>query len=252
MKNTNQNLVLDPNKLPVHVAIIMDGNGRWAKQRGLPRIAGHREGTKTAREIIETAREIGIKVLTLYTFSYENWQRPKEEVDFLMQLLKNYLQEELPNMLKQDIRLYASGELSLLPEGTYKTLREVMDSTAHCQSMVLNLALSYGGRQEILNAVRGIVDAALEGKVTPKDINETLFNQYLWTKGLPDPDFIIRTSGEMRLSNFLLWQSAYAEFYITPTFWPDFHRPQFLEALKEYQRRERRFGKTSEQLQKDG
>ncbi|MCD6320578.1 MAG: isoprenyl transferase [Candidatus Desulfofervidaceae bacterium] len=247
----SQNLVIDPAKLPVHVAIIMDGNGRWAKQRGLPRIAGHQEGTKTAKEIIETAREIGIKVLTLYTFSYENWQRPKEEVDFLMQLLENYLREELPTMLKQDIKFRASGELSLLPENTYTMLQKVITDTSHCQSMILNLTLSYGGRQEILNAVKEIVDAALQGKITPQDINEALFNQYLWTKGLPDPDFIIRTGGEMRLSNFLLWQSAYAEFYITPTFWPDFHRPQFLEALKDYERRERRFGKTSEQLLKE-
>jgi len=235
-------------KLPVHVAIIMDGNGRWAKKRGLPRVFGHQEGTKRAKEIVEAAREIGIKVLTLYTFSLENWQRPKDEVEFLMKLLEDYLKQEVAAMVRHNIQFRVSGDLSLLPLSTYNIVQETIQKTTHCQQMILNLALSYGGRQEIIQAVKGIVKDALAGKITPEEIDATLFSRYLWTKGLPDPDLIIRTSGEMRLSNFLIWQAAYAELYITPTLWPDFDQEKFIEALKDYQRRERRFGKTSEQL----
>ncbi len=235
-------------KLPKHVAIIMDGNGRWAKKRGRPRFFGHQEGTKRAKEIVEAAREIGIKVLTLYTFSLENWQRPKEEVEFLMQLLEKYLKQETSNIIKQDIQFRVSGDLSLLPASTYNIIQEAIQKTTHCQQMILNLALSYGGRQEIIQAVKGIVKDVLAGKITPEEIDTTLFPRYLWTKGLPDPDLIIRTSGEMRLSNFLIWQAAYAELYVTPTLWPDFGKEDFIKALKDYQRRERRFGKTSEQL----
>ncbi|AMM41006.1 UDP pyrophosphate synthase [Candidatus Desulfofervidus auxilii] len=235
-------------KLPLHVAIIMDGNGRWAKKKELPRIAGHREGIKRAKEIVEVSREIGIKVITLYTFSYENWQRPQEEIAVLMQLLKNYLEGEWENLVKQDIRLIAIGDLKLLPPDTYEVLQKVIKNTAKCQTMILNLAISYGGRQEIIHAVKVLIENVKQGNIKSDEINEVIFSQYLWTKGLPDPDFIIRTSGEFRLSNFLLWQSAYAEFYITPILWPDFNRFQFIEALKEYQRRERRFGKISEQF----
>jgi len=243
---------LELHKLPIHVAIIMDGNGRWAKKRALPRIAGHREGTKRAKEIVEVAREIGIKVITLYTFSYENWQRPKEEVTILMHLLKNYLEEEWESLIKQDIRLLAIGDLRLLPSDTYEVLQKVIKNTASCQTMILNLAISYGGRQEIIHAIKLLIEDVKQGNIEPEDINEGLFSQYLWTKGIPDPDFIIRTSGEFRLSNFLLWQSAYAEFYITPILWPDFSRLHFIKALQEYQRRERRFGKISEQFREIG
>ena len=249
MKNTEP---LELHKLPLHVAIIMDGNGRWAKKRELPRVVGHREGIKRAREIVEVAREIGIKVITLYTFSYENWQRPKEEVTILMHLLKNYLEEEWESLIKQDIRLLAIGDLRLLPLETYEVLQKVIKNTAQCQTMILNLAISYGSRQEIIHAVKLLIEDVKQGNIEPEDINEGLFSQYLWTKGLPDPDFIIRTSGEFRLSNFLLWQSAYAEFYITPILWPDFSRLHFIKALQEYQRRERRFGKISEQLREIG
>ncbi len=240
--------MLDFNRLPQHVAIIMDGNGRWAKKRGLNRVFGHQEGTKRAKEIIEAAREIGIKVLTLYTFSLENWQRPKEEVEFLMKLLEDYLQTETPNMLKQDICFRVAGEVSLLPLSTQKKISETIAATSHCKAMVLNLALSYGGRQEIITAVKAIVKDVLDGTLLPEKIDQKIFGNYLWTRGLPDPDFIIRTSGEMRLSNFLLWQAAYAEFYVTPTLWPDFSKTKFIQALEDYQRRERRFGKLSEQL----
>jgi len=249
MKNTEP---LELHKLPLHVAIIMDGNGRWAKKRALPRVAGHREGIKRAREIVEVAREIGIKVITLYTFSYENWQRPEEEVTILMHLLKNYLEEEWESLIKQDIRLLAIGDLKLLPSDTYEVLQKVIKNTAPCQTMILNLAISYGGRQEIIHAVKLLIEDVKQGNIEPEDINEGLFSQYLWTKGIPDPDFIIRTSGEFRLSNFLLWQSAYAEFYITPILWPDFSRLHFIKALQEYQRRERRFGKISEQFREIG
>lgn len=245
MKNLE---ILDQGKLPIHVAIIMDGNGRWAKQRGIPRVVGHQEGIKRAREITQLAREIGIKVLTIYAFSYENWQRPKEEVFFLMHLLKTYLEDEWENMLKHNIQLQVIGDLRPLPKDIYEVLEKAIKGTAKCQGMILNLALSYGSRQEIIHAARTLAEAVREEKVNPKEINEELFNGYLWTKGLPDPDFIIRTSGELRLSNFLLWQSAYSELYVTPILWPDFHQANFIEALKDYQCRERRVGKISEQL----
>lgn len=235
-------------RLPKHVAIIMDGNGRWAKKHGKPRIEGHLEGINSVKEVVERARELGIRVLTLYAFSYENWQRPKEEVSALMGLLDKYLKDELENMLKNDIQLMAIGELSLLPVDTYNILKETIEKTKNCQSMVLNLALSYGGRQEILRATKELAKAVLAGDINIDDINAPLLSKYLYTAGLPDPDLLIRTSGEMRLSNFLLWQLAYTEFYITPIFWPDFRSAQFIEALKAYQSRNRRFGKTSGQI----
>ncbi len=235
-------------KLPKHVAIIMDGNGRWAKKHGKPRIEGHLEGINSGREVVETARKLGIRVLTLYVFSYENWQRPGEEVSALMGLLNQYLKDELENMLKHDIQLMAIGELSLLPSNTYNILKETIEKTKDCQGMILNLALSYGGRQEIIRATKNLVRATLAGKINIDKINATLFDKYLYTSGLPDPDLLIRTSGEMRVSNFLLWQLAYTEIYITPIFWPDFRGTQFIEALKVYQSRNRRFGKTSEQI----
>ncbi|WP_456431924.1 isoprenyl transferase [Thermosulfuriphilus sp.] len=239
---------LRPDKIPEHVAIIMDGNGRWAQRRGLPRIAGHREGLESVRAIVREARQIGIKVLTLYAFSKENWKRPRREVAALMGLLRFYLKRELPELKKQSIKLMAIGEVELLPPKAYRALQEAMEETAQGRGMILNLALSYGGRSEIALAARRIAKACLEGKIQPEDVDESLFASYLYTAQLPDPDLIIRTSGEMRLSNFLLYQSAYSELYITPVLWPEFREKEFLEALEEYQGRERRFGLTSEQI----
>ena len=240
---------LDPAKIPAHVAIIMDGNGRWAKARRLPRIMGHREGMKSVRAVVETARKVGIKVLTLYAFSKENWQRPKEEVSFLMRLLKEYLQKEVDELHQKDIQIRAIGELGLLPPEVQDLLRQAIEKTRPNQGMILNLALSYGGRAEIVQAARELTRACLAGRLKPEEIDEKLFSSYLYTRDLPDPDLLIRTSGELRLSNFLLYQCAYTELYFTRVLWPDFREKEFLEALKDYQRRERRFGKISEQLE---
>lgn len=235
-------------KIPTHVAIIMDGNGRWAKARGLPRVMGHREGMKSVRAVIEEARRLGIKVLTLYAFSKENWQRPQQEVSFLMSLLEEYLRKEVRELDEKNIQIRAIGEIELLPSRVLSLLKESIEKTARNTGMILNLALSYSGRAEIARAARLLAEACLKGEIDPSEITEDLFSRYLYTHDLPDPDFLIRTSGEMRLSNFLLFQSAYTELYITPILWPDFRQKEFLEALEEYQRRERRFGKTSEQL----
>ncbi len=239
---------LDPAKLPQHVAIIMDGNGRWAKARHLPRIMGHREGMKSVRAVVEVARKLGIKVLTLYAFSKENWQRPPEEVSFLMRLLREYLEKEVEELHQKGIRVKAIGEIELLPDEIYRLLLGAMERTRANKGMILNLALSYGGRAEIVNAAKEIARLAKEGRFDPEELDETSFATFLYTRDLPDPDLLIRTSGELRLSNFLLYQCAYTELYFTPTLWPDFREEEFLEALRDYQRRERRFGKTSEQL----
>jgi undecaprenyl diphosphate synthase len=238
----------DKNNLPRHVAVIMDGNGRWAKKRGLPRIEGHRRGSDVVRRIIETSRKIGIEVLTLYSFSEENWKRPEGEVSFLMDLLAEFLQSELPEMMENGIRLVAVGRLSSLPEIVRELLGEVVKITKDNTSMTLVLALSYSGRGEIIEAVREIAALAAEGKITPDKIDESLVSGHLYTRGLPDPDLLIRTSGEMRMSNFLVFQSAYTELYFTRTLWPDFTDEEFLAILKEYGTRERRFGLTSDQL----
>ena len=235
-------------RLPVHVAIIMDGNGRWAKKRGMPRIMGHRQGVKVVREIVTAAREYGIRVLTLYAFSRENWQRPRDEVNALMDLLYEYLDNELQEMLRNNIVLFTIGETELLPRKVRDRLEETREQTRKNSGMVLNLALSYGGRSELVRACRKIAGACKNGTIDPSDIDETLLAGNLDTAGLPDPDLVIRTSGEQRISNFLLFQSAYSEFYFTSTLWPDFHRPEFDKALEDYQSRERRFGRTSEQV----
>ncbi len=240
----------DLEKIPVHLAIIMDGNGRWAKRRGMPRIFGHRQGVKTVKDIVTAAREIGIKVLTLYAFSKENWNRPKDEVSTLMDLLYGYLESELEEMLENQISLRAIGEVERLPDRVRKKLFETIERTAHHRGMVLNLAISYGGRQEIARAARILAERCLRGHMDPKEIDERAIANCLYTAGLPDPDLVIRTSGEMRLSNFLLFQCAYSEIYITKTLWPDFSREELLKALYDYQRRERRFGLTSEQIAK--
>jgi len=239
---------IDKEKLPLHIAIIMDGNGRWAKKKKLNRISGHIKGVDAVREIVRACRELGIKVLTLYAFSVENWRRPKEEVTALMTLLKEYLMKETEEMIQNNIRLSAIGRLEDLPLDVQNTLQETRKKTEHCDGMILNLALSYGGRSEILYAVRGILSDFQKGKIKLEEINVHRLSQYLWTQGLPDPDLLIRTSGEFRISNFLLWQIAYTELYVTETLWPDFDRKELLKAIADYQSRERRFGLTSEQL----
>ena len=239
---------IDKEKLPHHIAIIMDGNGRWAKKKFLNRISGHIKGVNAVREVVTACRELGIKVLTLYAFSIENWKRPTDEVNALMGLLKEYLQKECEEMIQNNIRLNVIGRIDDLPLDVQTTLRETIKKTGDCDEMVLNLALSYGGRSEILHAVQGIISDLEKGKVKPEEITVQRFPEYLWTRGIPDPDLLIRTSGEFRVSNFLLWQIAYTELYVTDTLWPDFERKELLKAIADYQSRERRFGLTSEQL----
>jgi undecaprenyl diphosphate synthase len=229
-------------ELPQHVAVIMDGNGRWAKARHLPRIEGHRRGADSAREIIRAAGELGIKYLTLYAFSAENWNRPKDEVDALMKYLVHYLKTETKDLDKNNVRLEVIGQIYRLPENVQEHLRKAMATLAKNNGLTLVMALSYGSRIEIVEAVRAIAAKVKAGKLDPADINERLVSENLWTRNIPDPDLLIRTSGEMRVSNFLLWQISYAELVITPTLWPDFRKPQFRAALEEYARRHRRFG----------
>jgi len=239
---------IDKDKLPKHIAIIMDGNGRWAKKKFLNRISGHIRGVDAVKEVVTACRELGIKVLTLYALSTENLKRPKGEVTALMGLLKEYLLKEREEMIENNIRLCAIGRLEDLPSDVMGTLQETIEKTEHCDGMVLNLALSYGGRAEILHAAKGIISDLRVGKMRLEEITEQRFSQYLWTWGLPEPDLLIRTSGEFRISNFLLWQIAYTELYVTETLWPDFNREELLKAIADYQSRERRFGLTSEQL----
>ncbi len=234
---------LNLDKLPGHIAMIMDGNGRWAKKKLMNRVKGHEQGSKTVREVVTACREIGIRVLTLYAFSTENWARPKAEVAALMELLKRFLISELDTLQKNDIRLQILGQRERLPQDVQEVAMNAIHQTQNNASMTLNLAISYGSRQEILGAVRSLAAKARSGDIDPEQITEEMFNQHLYTWGNPDPDLIIRTSGEYRLSNFLLWQAAYSELYITPTLWPDFTRDELMEILFNYQERERRFGK---------
>ncbi len=233
---------IDLQLLPAHVAIIMDGNGRWAKQRLLNRIHGHERGAETVRTIVTASREIGIPTLTLYAFSTENWQRAAIEVSALMSLLKKFLVSEKPSMMANGIRLNAIGQTERLPQDVQDVLFETMDATRHNPGMVLNLALSYGGRAEIVRMTRILAEKARAGSLDPQSITEETISEHLYTHGLPDPDLLIRTSGEMRISNFLLWQIAYSEIHITGTLWPDFSQNEYLDILKDYQQRERRFG----------
>jgi undecaprenyl diphosphate synthase len=228
--------------LPKHVAIIMDGNGRWAKQRHLPRVEGHRAGAESARIIIRTSGELGIKYLTLYAFSAENWNRPKDEVDALMKYLIHYLKSETPELNKNNVRLEVIGQIYRLPENVQEHLKKSIATLSKNNGLTLVMALSYGSRIEIVEAVRNIAEKAKQGKLDPSDINEEVISQHLWTRNVPDPDLLIRTSGEMRISNFLLWQISYTELVVTQTNWPDFRKPQFYAALEEYTRRHRRFG----------
>jgi undecaprenyl diphosphate synthase len=239
---------LDPRKLPKHVAIIMDGNGRWAKARSLGRIRGHEAGADSVREIVRASRELGIAFLTLYAFSEENWKRPKYEIQALMGLLKRFLKSELQEMLENGIRFQAIGRIHKLPNDVRKALQKTAEKTAMNRDMVLTLALSYGGRQEICDTVQELGRKIEAGELTSQEITEEVFSKTLYTSGMPDPDLLIRTSGEFRISNFLLWQLAYTEIYNTPTYWPDFRKEAYYEALEDYEKRERRFGATGDQV----
>ena len=239
-------------RLPQHVGIIMDGNGRWAEMRGSPRLEGHREGSTSVREVTRCARRVGIKALTLYAFSAQNWSRPPEEVAGLMELLREYLLKEREEILGNQIRLNAIGDLDKLPRYVREPLDELREVSSRNTGMTLTLALSYGGKEELLAATRALMEQARAGTLVPSALDEETFERHLWTKGLPAADLVIRTSGERRLSNFLCWQSAYAELVFTDTNWPDFRAPQLLEALTTFQQRERRFGLTSAQLLRAG
>jgi len=239
---------IDNSKLPNHLAIIMDGNGRWAKQKGMLRIFGHENGTKSVREVVEASAELGIKFLTLYAFSTENWKRPKLEVQTLMNLLVTSLKKEIKTLQDNDIKLSAIGCLEDLPEKAREELLEVIEKTQENTRMTLTLALSYGSREELANVIKELSHKVKNNIISVESIDESIINKHLYTRNLPDVDLLIRTSGEQRISNFLLWQSAYAELYFTETLWPDFKKQDLYEALINYQHRERRFGKTSEQL----
>ncbi|PIP35787.1 MAG: isoprenyl transferase [Desulfobacterales bacterium CG07_land_8_20_14_0_80_52_14] len=235
---------LDGLLLPRHVAMIMDGNGRWARKRMLNRIRGHEKGADAVRTVVRTSRELGIPYLTLYAFSTENWERPETEIAALMMLLKRFLKSEQQEMLENGIRLNAVGQIDHLPADVRSTLEKVMMITQHNMGMLLNLALSYGGRAEIIRAVRDIVSKVQKNELDPEQITDDLIGDHLYTRGMPDPDLLIRTGGEMRVSNFLLWQIAYTEIFVTSTLWPDFSKEEYIGILRDFQKRERRFGKT--------
>nr|WP_262910305.1 isoprenyl transferase [Rhodoflexus caldus] len=239
---------IDLSRVPQHIAVIMDGNGRWAKKRGAARVFGHRNAVKAVQEISEASAELGVKYLTLYAFSTENWNRPQEEVNALMQLLVNTIEKEVPTLQKNNIRLMTIGNMERLPSDCVKTLRKAIADTANNTGMTVVLALSYSGRWEILNAVKAMAADIEAKRLSSDDINDERFNYYLNTYNIPDPELIIRTSGEMRISNFLLWQLAYSELFFTDILWPDFRKEHLYEAVLSYQSRERRFGKISEQL----
>jgi undecaprenyl diphosphate synthase len=234
---------IDPERLPAHIAIIMDGNGRWANRRGLPRVAGHSAGVGPVRSTVETCARLGIKVLTLYAFSVENWKRPRTEVETLWRLLRFYLKKELPDLQKNSIRLQALGRLDALPAQVRDELEAVIEATSGNRKLLVNLAINYGGRSEILDAVNTIIqNARREGRLDSLYVDEETFSASLYTASSPDPDLLIRTSGEMRISNFLLWQIAYSELYVTDTLWPDFNRGELLKAILDFQKRDRRYG----------
>lgn len=246
MKGKLESLV-DTNNLPAHIVIIMDGNGRWAKKKNLDRISGHREGMKSVRAVVKGAKELGVKYITLYAFSAQNWNRPKVEVDALMELLKHYLINEGDKLIENGVSLNAIGRLWELPRDVYEVLSETIDSTKQCKELTLTLALSYGGREEIIDGIKEMIS---KGNLAPEDINQNNFSKFLYTNDLPEPDLLIRTSGEMRLSNFMLWQLAYTEIYVTKTLWPNFRKHHLIKAILNYQKRERRFGLTGEQVKK--
>ena len=239
---------INSSKLPKHIAVIMDGNGRWAKQRGKLRVFGHKNGVRSVRSTIEASAELGVEVLTLYAFSTENWNRPKLEVDMLMALLVNSLKKELKELLKNNIRLQTIGNIDLLPKKVQKELNEVVDKTKNNTRLIVNVALSYSSKEEIVNAFKNISKKIVNNQLSIKEIDQNIINNHLYTRNLPNVDLVIRTSGEKRVSNFMLWQIAYAELYFTDIFWPDFTKEEFYKAILDYQQRERRFGKTSDQL----
>jgi undecaprenyl diphosphate synthase len=241
---------INKDRLPQHVAVIMDGNGRWAKSHGRNRSEGHREGVVSVRKIVEAAVAIGLKYLTIYTFSTENWTRPDEEVDALMSIMVAAIRRETPDLMKNNVRLAAVGDVARLPVDVRNALSECLEKTSGNTGTTLVLALSYSSRWEIVRAARRIAENVREGKLNPEDVDETLFSSYLTTRDLPNPDLLIRTGGEKRISNFLLWQLSYAELYFTDIYWPDFRENEFYESILSYQQRERRFGKTSEQITK--
>ena len=236
-------------QLPKHIAIIMDGNGRWAKQQNKPRVFGHRNGVKSVRDVIEACAEIGVEYLTLYAFSTENWKRPKLEVRTLMSLLVNSLKKELKTLQDNNIKLSMIGDITMMPSNAQKELKDVMEKTKNNNRLTLTLALSYGSRDEIVNVIKKISEKVVKNELQIEDISENIINNHLYTFSLPDVDLMIRTSGEQRISNFLLWQCAYAELYFSKVLWPDFRRNHLFEAIKDYQNRERRFGKTSDQIE---
>lgn len=247
-KDNSSDISINKEKVPEHVAVIMDGNGRWAKQRGMMRVLGHKNAIKAVRDTVEAAAEIGVKHLTLYAFSTENWNRPKLEVKALMELLVSTISSETKTLMDNNIRLNAIGDTDELPSSTRKELLKAMETTAGNKHMTLHLALSYSGRSEIMRAVKNLIFDIEHNKVDRSALTDEMFAGYLYTAGIPDPALLIRTSGEHRISNFLLWQLAYTEFYFTEKLWPDFRKADFFEAIADYQGRERRFGKTSEQL----
>jgi undecaprenyl diphosphate synthase len=247
-ETTDLKAQIAPDNVPKHIAIIMDGNGRWAKQKGMPRVLGHRSGVKSVREVTEAAAEIGVKYLTLYAFSTENWNRPPAEVTALMTLLVETIKGEIRDLNKNGVRLMAIGDIEALPGASYRALLQGMEDTKNNTRINLVLALNYSAKWELLKAARQLAERAVAGELNPAEIDEFTFESALSTHGIPDPELLIRTSGETRISNFLLWQIAYAELYFTPVFWPDFGRKELFHAILSYQRRERRFGMTSEQL----
>ncbi len=244
--STELRIELDPDRMPKHVAVIMDGNGRWAKKRLLNRIKGHEKGAEAVRTIVQTARRLNITALTLYAFSTENWQRPQPEISGLMMLLRRFLDAERQTLIDNEIRLNTIGQVDRLPQAVQEDLREVMAVTANNRKMVLTLALSYGARAEIVDMVKAIAGAVQAGGLDPETLTPAMVADHLYTRGLPDPDLLIRTSGEMRISNFLLWQIAYAEIFFTPTLWPDFSEIEFIQIIKDFQNRDRRFGTVPE------
>lgn len=242
---------IDRTRLPKHVAIIMDGNGRWAKQHGFIRSIGHENGVTTVRKITEIASELGIGFLTLYTFSTENWNRPKDEVDALMNLIVVSIEQQTPDLIKNNVRLTTIGNMDRMPQFARERLEKCMSDTSHCTGLILCLALSYSSRWEIVEACRKLAQKAVDGDIRPEDINDDMMSAALATHDMPDPDLLIRTAGDERISNFLLWQIAYSELYFTDKFWPDFTKEDFCAAIVDYQNRERRFGKTSEQVKNE-
>jgi undecaprenyl diphosphate synthase len=239
---------IDPQRVPRHIAVIMDGNGRWARRRGLPRLEGHRQGYKTLKSIVMAAAELDVKVLTAYTFSSENWKRPKAEVSGLMRLIRYAARAELDEMKKEGVRIVVSGRLHELPKSVQKQLNEDVEATAGNSRIILNIAVNYGGRAEIVDAARAAAEMVRRGEIEPCQIDEALIASLMYHPELPDPDLLIRTAGEMRISNFLLWECAYTELYVTPTLWPDFSKDDLIGAIKDYQRRTRKFGAVVEQV----